>query len=236
MQEYRVEIVENNRKDLERTAKCFQRYGAEHDVSFEVVPYESAELFLVRYGHKKCDFVVMDIDLDGMNGIAAAKELRKNDPSVLLFFVTNMPQYALEGYGVQAFDYIIKPLNYFSFAVKIEKACSLLEQKTAALIRVKTERGVRILPSDEIFYVEVLGHDIIYHTMQGEFGTYGNLGECEKKLSGAAFARCSASMLVNLKYVRGLYGNEVEVHGQRLMMTRTRKKDFLNRLNDYLGE
>ena len=70
-------------------------------------------------GMKGFDIVLMDIDMPGMNGMETARALRKVDAAVILIFVTNMAQFAISGYEVDATDFILKPVNKYSFAIKI---------------------------------------------------------------------------------------------------------------------
>ena len=153
----------------------------------------------------------------------------------VLFFVTNMPQYAPSGYEVDAIDYCIKPINYNSLSVKLDKAVRVLAQRQGLPVRIKTREGFRVVSSSDILYIEVQGHDLMFHTARETIGSYGGLGEREKELQGREFARCSASVLVNLRYVTGLYGDEIAVGGERVKIGRTRKKEFLIQLNRYLG-
>ena len=153
----------------------------------------------------------------------------------ILFFVTNMPQYAPDGYEVDAIDYCIKPINYSSLSVKLDKALRVLSRRAGAPVRVKARDGVRVISSSDILYIEVKGHDLMFHTAQGVIDSYGGLSEREEELRDREFARCSASVLVNLRYVTGLYGDEIAVGEERIKIGRSKKKEFLTRLNQYLG-
>ncbi len=65
------------------------------------------------------DIVFMDIELPGINGMEAAHRLREIDQQVILIFVTNMAQFAVKGYEVDALDYIIKPAQYGPLSIKL---------------------------------------------------------------------------------------------------------------------
>jgi len=146
-----------------------------------------------------------------------------------------MPQYAPEGYSVDALDYCLKPINYNDLSVKLDKAVRVLSQRDGIPVRIRDKNGTRIVSSGDIMYIEVMGHDLMFHTAGEVITSYGGLGEREKELSGVNFARCSASVLVNLSYVRGLYGDEIEVGTDRIKIGRSKKKAFMEQLNTYLG-
>ena len=236
MKQYRVEIVEDDLEYSQFLARCLDKYGAEKEIAFSIKSYSKAESFLEDY-KKACDIVFMDVELgEGfLNGMEAAKKLRVLDPTVLLIFVTNMPQYAPEGYSVDALDYCLKPINYNDLSVKLDKAVRVLTQRDGIPVRIRDKNGTRIVSSGDIMYIEVMGHDLMFHTAGEVITSYGGLGEREKELSGANFARCSASALVNLSYIRGLYGDEIEVGTDRIKIGRSKKKAFMEQLNTYLG-
>lgn len=230
----RVSVVEDDEQAANLIEKYLNKYGADHRTDVKITHYCNAEMFLENY-RSDFDMVFMDVELGGMNGIVAAKRLRKFDQTVLLMFVTNMPQYAVKGYEVNAIDYVIKPINYNSFSVKLDKAFGLLAKRNGCPIKIRVDDGVKIVQSSEVSYIEVMDHDVIFHTTEGVIVAYGNLSEREKQLSKHNFARCSACVLVNLKYVNGLYGDEVSVGKDRLRISRSRKKEFMKSLNEYLG-
>ena len=204
MKQYFTAIIEDDPGYAGYLEQCLARYGAEHDCTFQIRSFSRAEAFLTD-SRVVDDMVFMDVDLgEGwMDGLDAARALRERGSMAVLFFITNMPQYAPNGYEVDAIDYCVKPINYNSLAVKL--------------------------------YIEVKGHYLMFHTAREVIGSYGGLGDRERELQGREFARCSASALVNLRYVTGLHGDEIAIGTQRIKIGRSRKKEFLTRLNQYLG-
>ena len=119
--EYRVVIVEDEVVYLDALKDMLSSYEKEKEVAFNITAYRDIETFLAEY--RKCyDIVFMDIELPGMNGMDGARRLREADSSVVLIFVTNMAQFAVQGYEVNALDYILKPVTYKNFSVKLDRA------------------------------------------------------------------------------------------------------------------
>ncbi len=238
MKQIRVTIVEDDDNYSRYLEDCLQKYCAEKSYSIIVKRYDKAEIFLDEY-KTSCDIVFMDVDLGKsfLNGMEAAKKLRCLDSTVLLIFVTNMPQFAPEGYSVDALDYCLKPINYNNLSVKLDKAFKILNGRDGVPVKVKEkkENCIRILSSSEIMYIEVMGHDLMFHTADEVIASYGGLSDREIELADVNFARCSASILVNLAYVKGLYGDEILVDGNMLKIGRSKKKSFMEKLNAYLG-
>lgn len=236
MKQYFAAIIEDDAGYTQYLEECLARYGAAHDCSFQIRAFSRAESFLADQ-RSVYDMVFMDVDLGAgwMNGLDAARALRARGSMAVLFFITNMPQYAPDGYEVDAIDYCVKPINYSSLSVKLDKAIRVLAQRRGVPLRIKTREGFRVISSSDIVYIEVKGHDLMFHTIRETIGAYGSLGERETELQNHEFARCSASILLNLRYVTGLYGDEIAVGTERIKIGRSKKKEFLIRLNRYLG-
>ena len=236
MKQYLTAIIEDDPEYASYLEECLRRYGGEHGCAFQIRSYRRAEAFLESV-QGLYDLVFMDVELgDGwMNGIEAARALRAKGSMAMLFFITNVPQYAPSGYDVDAIDYCIKPINYRSLSVKLDKALRILASRSGVPVKIRVKDGLRVVSSADIRYIEVMGHDLMFHTENEVITSYGGLKEREEDLRDQDFARCSASVLVNLRYVNGLFGDEVSVGSERIRIGRTRKKEFMTRLNKYLG-
>lgn len=118
----RVAIVEDEVESLNELKVCFDRYQVEKNCSIEIDSFDTADKFLSDYTPGVYSIVFMDIEMPGINGMDAARMLREKDGDILLFFVTNLAQYALESYEVQAFMFMVKPVVYDNFLIKMERA------------------------------------------------------------------------------------------------------------------
>lgn len=123
----RVAIVEDEPAEAERLQSLLARYSREKGVQFEVQTYTSALTFLAEY-NRTVDIVFMDIELPDVNGMEISRRLRKQDAAVMIVFVTNMAQFAVQGYEVAAQDFIVKPAQYGEFALKLAKALVQLDR------------------------------------------------------------------------------------------------------------
>ena len=181
------------------------------------------------------DIVFMDIDMPGRNGIEASRALRERNQSIVLLFVTNLAQYAIAGYEVDALDYILKPINYFSFKLKIQKALETVRRVQGTLLTIASDHGQQLVRDSEIFYIEVQGHNLIYHTLHGDLTATGTLKQIEAQLKPSGFYRCNYCYLVNLRHVGFLDGSEVTVGQYKLQISRNRRKEFLQQLTQFYG-
>lgn len=230
-----VAIVEDEQNAADRLRFFFERFEKEHDEAFQLTHFVSAELFLsAKQGIY--DIVLMDIELPGLNGMKASRYMRKHGDRTALIFVTNMAQYAVKGYEVDALDFIVKPVVWPSFELKLQKALRHVRMSESRSVSVSTKNGMRKLPLSAIYYVEVSGHHLLYHMDEEIVDVCGSLSELEKKTADLGFARCNSCYLVNLKYVSEVRGNDVRVGPDILKISRTKKKMFMEQLTRIIGE
>ena len=229
-----VAIVEDTPAEADTLKEYFSRFGAEKGVDFKITHFESAEPFLEKY-RPVYDLVLMDIALPKINGMEAAVRLRELDRTTTIIFVTNMAQFAVRGYEVDAFDFVVKPVSYSNFALKLQRALNKLGTRRDTEVLVSMADGLYRIASSQIKYIEISGHRMVYHTTDGTIKAYGNLKEVESVLSGKMFVRCNSCYLVNLNYVYAIRGYTVVVDGDELQICRPRKKAFVQAVNDYLG-
>ena len=115
-----VAIVEDSKEDLENCLALLEKYGKEKNVSFDIQTFESGDAFLMRF-KSQYDFIILDINLSAMNGIEVARTIRTKDEEVIIMFATNLAKYATKGYEVDAVDFVLKPLTYASFYLRLER-------------------------------------------------------------------------------------------------------------------
>ncbi|WP_368735807.1 LytR/AlgR family response regulator transcription factor, partial [Thomasclavelia ramosa] len=89
-----------------------------------------------------------------MDGMSAAEKIRKMDTEVVIIFITNMPQYAIQGYRVDALDYVLKPVSYFAFTQRIDRALTRLKKREKKYLTIAVKGGMMKLDLSEICYVE----------------------------------------------------------------------------------
>lgn len=170
-----------------------------------------------------------------MDGLAAAHRMRKVDPLVALIFVTNMAQYAIHGYEVDALDYMVKPIRYFNFKDKLSKALAMVQRRNVKDMLLRIENGVIRLKLSEIIYLEKDKNYIVFHTQRGTFRERGSMTDMVEQLAQSGFAKCTAGCLVNLDFVTKVTKDEVWLGDIGLPLARSQKKDFAAGFMTHLG-
>lgn len=230
----RITIVEDDPVDLARLTDCLRQYEAEQEERFDVKSFSNPSDFLSAY-RSDCDLIFMDIELPVFNGVDVARQLREMDSVVTLVFITNMEQYAVNGYEVDALDFVVKPINYYRFSSMMRKALRGITRRGEKEVIVQSSGTITRLRVSQILYVEIRDHLLIYHTDQGKIESWGKLADAEAELADHHFARCSSSHLVNLRHVISVVGNDVDVAGTKLPVSQRRRKAFYACVTNYLS-
>lgn len=233
----RVAIVEDDPSSARQIQMFLEKFGKESSVQISCAVYGDGQDFLSHY-QSQWDLILFDIEMPVMDGLSAAREIRKKDPSVLIIFITQMAQYAIHGYEVSALDYILKPLNYYSFSIKMKRVLRILAKYEPGFLAFQSGGIWKKMSLDAIFYIEVFNHTILYHTQEGDYSSTGTktIRQLETELSGSGFARCNQSYLVNLRHVESLEQNTMILHGgSALRVSRNRRKTFMQALLTYWG-
>ena len=228
-----VAIVEDEQEAADKLTSFLTRYGEEKNEEFKVFHFKDALLFLSNY-NSDYDIVFMDIELPDLDGMTASKKLRELDTDVMLIFVTNMAQFAVGGYEVDAFDFIVKPVSYYNFALKFGRALARLRNNADVQIWINGKSGNRRISASNLKYVEVADHVLVYHTTDGDFTASGTLSAVQKQLPSVSFALCNRCYMVNLRYVSEVEGFTVVVGGETLQISHPKKREFVRALNLYL--
>lgn len=230
----RVAIVEDNQNERDRIRECLAYTEQETGTVFDIQEFSNGLAFISSYC-PEYDLVLMDIEMPGMNGMETAKALRAVDSSVILIFVTNMAQYAISGYEVDALDFILKPINRYSFMIKMKRALTRITVRDEEFASVKTDGEIRKVRISSMLWIDVNGHYVIYHTTDGDVTEYTTLKEAARKVDQGSFALINRSCLVNMRRIEAVSRDTVTVGNAKLDISRPQRKAFLSTLSDFMG-
>mgnify|MGYP002529383384 CR=1 FL=1 len=230
-------IVEDEEIYRSQLKEYIQRYARENGYDFQITVFRDGDEITENY-QCKFEMILMDVKMEFMDGMTAAEKIRQQDEDVIIMFITNMKNYAIRGYEVDALDYILKPISYFAFEKSISRAIKRLgkrEKKKTISIQLQSG-GIQKLSLAEILYIESEAHILVFHTEKGNFRTYAKMKDMEEVLVTEGFFRCNKGYLVNLSYVDGVKDGCCWVNGEGLIISRAKRKEFMVALTNFIGE
>lgn len=229
-----IAIVEDEDSYASQLTEFINKYEAESGSSFRITRFKDGDE--ITNGYKgQFDIILMDIEMKLMDGMTAAEEIRKLDQEVVIMFITNMTNYAIRGYQVDALDYVLKPVSYFAFSQKLGRAIARMKKGSSKTISIELPSGIKKLDIDNVFYIESEGHNLVFYTSGGEFKIRAKIGDFENQLSSYNFFRSNKGYLVNLKYVDGVENGCCIIAGKQLLISRARKNDFMTALTEFMS-
>lgn len=231
----RIAMVEDDALYRKQLLEYIRTYEQKSGESFRVDIYTDG-IEIVEGYKSSYDIILMDIEMRYMDGMTAAEKIRKMDAEVVIIFITNMSQYVMKGYTVDAMDYVLKPITYYAFSQRIERALQRMKRRNKRYIAISHQGGMIKQDISQITYIEVQDHDLVYHTVNGNYTAKGSLAEAEQILGSKNFFRCNKGYLINLEYVKSIQNYDVQVGDTWLQVSRPKKKALMDALNDYINE
>ena len=228
-----IAIVEDRADAVQTLQSHISRLYKEKGIACRETVFVNGLVFIENY-KPIYDVVFMDIEMPLLNGMEAARSLRKVDPYVPLVFITDLKQYALKGYEVEAMDFLVKPVGYIAFATMMERVCRRSTQKQEQLV-LSTAQGTFSVNINDIYYIEMTNHYVVYHTVAGDIRFFGSLAEEEKRLPSDRFVRCNSGYIVNLAQVKKVQDGDVYIADIAVPISRNKKAAFMQKLLDFMS-
>ena len=230
-----IAIVEDEDLAAQALIDHIKQYEAQTGQSFQIFRFANGADFLQDY-RAVYAVVFLDVQMPRMNGLETALQLRRCDKNVSIIFITNLVQYALKGYEVDAVSYLIKPVSYYDFSMKFKKALDIYLLNEDRSFTVNTPGGLCRISTDKLMYVEIMNHRLFYHLIDDVIEMTGVLSGVEQQLSRFGFLRCNKCYLVNPKFIVKVKSSTMQVGDNLLQISRPRRAAFLAELaNWYAG-
>ena len=230
----KIAVVEDQTEVRESLCQFIRQYAGEQGLQAEMEPFADGAVIAEGY-QPGYDIIFLDVEMPRLGGFGAAERIRALDPDVVLVFVTNMAQYAIRGYEVDALDFVLKPVNYYQFSTKLARALQRVQRRKGGQIALQTAGGVQLLNTEDIYWLETRDRMLHYHTSTGVWSVRSSLQNAEKQLAPYHFAKCNQCYLVNLRYVRAVQNDMVQVGEDRLEISRRQRAAFLAAVAAYVG-
>ena len=184
---------------------------------------------------EKFDMIFLDIIMRGLDGMTTAQLLRSKSPDTILIFISSSREYVFDAYDVEAFQYLLKPIDVGKLRHVLEKAVCKTETHSSEYMIINIERQKKKMFLDDICYFEIRGRKIDIHKTDDILTYYEQIGILEKNLQGKGFFRCHKSYLINLKHVDTYNRQEVTLdNGEKIMIAKRRYDGFIREILSYM--
>lgn len=230
----RVAVLDDSREDIERLTGYLRQFEADRHLSIQIDTYNSSFDFLEEF-RSQYDALFLDIEMPGSDGMEVAREVRSKDEAVGIIFVTNMAQYAVQGYEVNAIDFMVKPFQFYVFTEKLERALRFFKKREQRTLLLTADGNLHRIPASSVIYIEKEKDNLIYHTETGIYQERGSIRQCREKLKGLPFSECTSGCLVNLEHVIKVGRDSVTTGSADIPLSRRMKKQFTTEYINYVN-
>ncbi len=193
----KIAICDDRKNDREALRALLEAYGQD----FEIREYGSGSgLCGDTEFIRECGIIFLDINMDGMDGLEAARQIKAECPKVHIVLVTAYVNYALDGYKVKASRFLLKDDLEQTLQECMDDILREIRQEERVVEFGFVEGNIR-LKVDDIIYIETSKHKNVFYTQEQTFSIYKKMDELEEDLKGMGFVRIHQSFLINMKYI-----------------------------------
>ena len=233
----KIMICDDEKYIRDDLKKRLEEYYNSMDVL--VLPVSSGEELLKIAERERGDVfcIFLDIEMEGMSGIELKDLLGEREKRVRICFITSHSELAVEGYGDGVFGFLVKPLEYERFAVKMKLMVRDLENANRYIVIERKKGDSRKVHLSDVIYLRASDKYVYLYLKAGAAPCFDGrgIGFWTEELADKGFALCHRSCLVNLAWVSGIEGNRVRLlNGEELPISRRARKDFQERYNRHL--
>ena len=225
----RIAICDDDRSIRDQIASLIK----EQEPDAEVITFETGEDMVASQENYSISF--LDVEMDGITGLDVAKHIReeqerKGREKSIIIFVTGYPEYMEDAFDVNAFHYLLKPLDEKKFRTVLNRAVKEVstkaKQKRLSVIVKCNGMQKRVLLND-IYYIESSNKKVVFHTKDGNIDAYGRMEDWENELGGA-FYRCHRGYLVNLEKITAYNVDTINmINGDSIILAQKKYADFI---------
>nr|WP_305136054.1 LytTR family DNA-binding domain-containing protein [uncultured Schaedlerella sp.] len=235
----RIAVCEDEQVLLDELSGQVSKILEQHSIAYNIESFRNGSALLAREAY---DILLLDIEMEPMDGLELAGKLRMRGDDSRLVFITAHQQYAVDAYEVHPFHYLVKPVDSEKLETVLLQLCDSLHRERGRAVIVRQGTAVRRVPLEQILYLEVLDRKIYLHTVEETVPFYGKLEDLEPALTRPelvpdSFFRCHRSYIVNLRHVQLYDKNEIRLDNEDCIpLSKRRYKSFGLAFMHYLKE
>lgn len=232
----KIAICDDEEVFIENTIDMIKSILADADMC-SITACKSGEELLEKHCLEKYDIIFLDIEMGGISGMETAREIRKYDSEVIIVFLTNYSEFALEGYEVDAYRYLVKNQPVYIFEKQFRSVFEKYSQKHK-LFEISDRNTTSYVYLKDICFFEILNKRITVHTLTDEYEFCGKMADIEQQFKNdALFIKPHKSFLINLAHIRAICVSDIIMaNGKKVPLSRNYKKAIADRYVSYMME
>ena len=230
-----IAICDDEKYILDKIKKLVFDFFHRKNVEITVSQFGSGEE-LLRH-NKNIDILFLDIQMDGIDGMETARKMRSQNYNGYLIFITVLKEMVFQSFEVQAYDYLVKPIEEECFEKTMERLFSAMQNAKDASLLVQKGYESNIIAFDDIVFCEIIDRKIYLHLKTEEvIDYYDRIENLETKLDGRFF-KCHRSYLINLSHLKSYKnGMAYMINDKQIPVSRLRSKEFSSVVLKYMKE
>ena len=233
---FRIVICEDDLSQRELLKGFLYKVFEEIQEDLDLIEFESGEeALLEEVILKGIDIFFLDIQMNGLNGMDVARRIREFDNNVEIIFTTSVLDYVCEGYEVNAYRYMLKPIEYNIFKNNMGKCIENIIKKKNDFLTINDKSKLIKIKFDDILYIETSKRQLIIHTINGHEIIKMSIRKLEKLLN-KDFFRCHNSFIVNLEKINKIDVSDIYINNATIPISKHRRKQLKARLIEVLGD
>lgn len=235
----RIALCDDERDELTILEAVIKQYQEERNLSFRISSFKKGEELIDNWDNY--DIIFLDIRMGGMDGMEAAKSIRKRDMQVEIIFITSHIGLTKEALSVHAFEYLEKPVSKDTIYKQLDEVLEKishnkqLEAKQKEIVEINTSKSVMRFAVDDIYYFERNDRKIKAVTKKGSFIVNETISSLELKLKAFDFVMPHQSFVVNINHMQDYFKDEIIMtNSDTIPVAQKRSSEFKKVMRDFL--
>ena len=232
----KIAVCDDEQVFVDKTINFLNSLVADTDTC-DIFPCSSGEELLNKHNSERFDIILLDIEMNGISGMDTAREIRRNDKKVIIAFLTNYQEFAVEGYEVNAYRYIVKNQPEYIYEKQFK---SIFEEysQNHKYFEIPSKGVVAHIFLRDICFFEIFNKEVTVHTMTGKHEYFGKLSDVEKQLKNdLLFTKSHKSYIINIAQVESINKSEIIMkNGKKALLSRNYRKKVVDSYISYMTE